>query len=343
MERKVNYRNVPLSETEKAEIVDCYLRLGNQALVAAELHHSHKTVSKVLKAEGYACGRGGNKKSQMKISDAQILEAISAGLTRKEIADKYGVHPENLTKRMRKLGVHAVKKAVKKSITKKICDDWHFVESHKTISETLQPNFEYLETLGNKRRIRLKCRKCGGIAERAYSTVRQKNVICEDCEKKQKSENNLKHAQQDLINVLLSIKEAKTPKQCVNCGRIFYSQYSNQLYCSGNCKSKKKGNHTFRKRCRKYGVYFDSSIKKVEILKRDKYTCKICGKICNPNDKRWGTSGPDYPTIDHIIPLARGGKHIEQNLQCACGMCNSNKRDLLDWEDAFDARVIKCS
>lgn len=341
MERKVNYRNVPLSEAEKAEIVDCYLRLGNQALVAAELHHSHGTVSKVLKVEGYACGRGCNHKSQMKISDAQILEAISAGLTRKEIADQYGVHPENITKRMRKLGVHAVKK----STAKKICDDWHFVESHKTIFETLQPDFEYLETLSGRRRIRFKCRKCGEIVERAYSTVRQKNVICEDCKKQQKSENNLKHAQQDLINVLLSIKEAKTPKQCINCGCIFYSQYSNQLYCSGNCKSKSKnkGNHTFRRRCRKYGVYFDSSIKKVEIFERDKYTCKICGKICNQNDKRWGTFGPDYPTIDHIIPLARGGKHIMQNLQCACGMCNSNKRDLLYSEDVLYARVIKCS
>lgn len=33
-------------------------------------------------------------------------------------------------------------------------------------------------------------------------------------------------------------------------------------------------------------------------------------------------------TIDHVIPLSRGGAHHPDNLVMACGPCNSSKRDL---------------
>ena len=80
---------------------------------------------------------------------------------------------------------------------------------------------------------------------------------------------------------------------------------------------------------KKYGVYYESGITRIKVIKRDKYICQICGKKCNPNDLRWGTLGPDFPTLDHVVPLAKGGSHTWDNVQCACGMCNSYKRDLL--------------
>lgn len=41
----------------------------------------------------------------------------------------------------------------------------------------------------------------------------------------------------------------------------------------------------------------------------------------------------DKITIDHVVPLARGGKHEVDNLAPACGSCNSSKNDKLleDW------------
>lgn len=33
-------------------------------------------------------------------------------------------------------------------------------------------------------------------------------------------------------------------------------------------------------------------------------------------------------TIDHIVPIAAGGKHEARNIQFLCGPCNSHKRDL---------------
>ena len=43
--------------------------------------------------------------------------------------------------------------------------------------------------------------------------------------------------------------------------------------------------------------------------------CAYCGSSCNP-------------TLDHFIPIAKGGRHVKSNLLPACFDCNSNKRDL---------------
>lgn len=38
----------------------------------------------------------------------------------------------------------------------------------------------------------------------------------------------------------------------------------------------------------------------------------------------------DYCTIDHVVPLSRGGKHDHGNMVLCCRSCNSKKKDKLD-------------
>lgn len=38
----------------------------------------------------------------------------------------------------------------------------------------------------------------------------------------------------------------------------------------------------------------------------------------------------DEMTIDHIVPLSKGGTNYEKNLQCCCKECNLMKQDLLE-------------
>ena len=58
---------------------------------------------------------------------------------------------------------------------------------------------------------------------------------------------------------------------------------------------------------------------RTKIYNKSKGRCAICGKFI-PCDSF---------TIDHIIPLARGGTNAMDNLQVACGVCNLIKQDIL--------------
>lgn len=53
------------------------------------------------------------------------------------------------------------------------------------------------------------------------------------------------------------------------------------------------------------------------IYKRDGYRCQICGR----------TDATDYLEIDHIKPIAKGGKSTYDNLQTLCRKCNKEKGD----------------
>lgn len=189
--------------------------------------------------------------------------------------------------------------------------------------EEHQPNFVFLSRT-NKGRVLLKCKNCGNVIERASSTVRRKNVICEYCKEQEK----LEEARINVINALIAVRESKTPKICKTCNKEFYSVYPTKLYCSNKCKKKKGGNH--KRRAKKYGVEYENGITLQRVIKRDNNICQICGEVCDNTDKRWGTFGPMHPTIDHIVPLAKGGAHKWSNIHLAHGICNSYKRDLIN-------------
>jgi 5-methylcytosine-specific restriction endonuclease McrA len=60
------------------------------------------------------------------------------------------------------------------------------------------------------------------------------------------------------------------------------------------------------------------------VLQRDKYTCAYCG--IQPGEKQRGQllSRRSF-TVDHILPISRGGKNIWGNTVCACSLCNQRK------------------
>lgn len=56
------------------------------------------------------------------------------------------------------------------------------------------------------------------------------------------------------------------------------------------------------------------------VFQRNNYQCQSCGK----------THQETQLTIDHIIPLAKGGSNDISNLQTLCFNCNRQKRHHLD-------------
>lgn len=311
-----------LAKEEQQRICRVYLETNSEKETARITKHSIATVSKYLIRYGLGRGIGGNQDRQRKITDEQILSGISSGMTRQEIADLYGVHVENLARRIKRLGVHAKYAEVKPRVI--FGDTWHYVEWHKKRCDEQHPNFEYIESRKNPDRVRLKCRTCGCVIERAVSTFRENGILCDSCEEKRK----LSESRFALLATFLAIKDYKTPKTCKACGGVFYSANHDQLYCSKKCKRKAKAN-SIRRRCKRYGVYYDSTVTRQKVFERDGYICQICGKPTDPGDTSWGHFGPFSPTIDHIIALKNGGAHTWGNVQCAHAICNSYKRDLL--------------
>ena len=58
------------------------------------------------------------------------------------------------------------------------------------------------------------------------------------------------------------------------------------------------------------------------IYKRDRFKCGICGLRVNTKLKH---PHPYSPSLDHIIPLSKGGSHTPDNVQLAHLRCNISK------------------
>lgn len=80
-----------------------------------------------------------------------------------------------------------------------------------------------------------------------------------------------------------------------------------------------------RRRARKQGAsveYFTAR----EVYERDGWVCQICSE---PVDRNAVWPHPKSVSLDHVIPLSRGGRHSRANTQCSHWECNHKKRDLV--------------
>jgi 5-methylcytosine-specific restriction endonuclease McrA len=85
----------------------------------------------------------------------------------------------------------------------------------------------------------------------------------------------------------------------------------------------KRNAHMHRRRAQKYRSPVEW-FSRTEIFVRDKWRCGICKKFV---DRDLKYPHPQSPSLDHVIPLSRGGHHIRANAQLAHLQCNFNKHD----------------
>jgi len=62
---------------------------------------------------------------------------------------------------------------------------------------------------------------------------------------------------------------------------------------------------------------------KINVFYRDDYTCQYCGH----KSEHGSTVKNKRMTIDHVIPVSKGGRTTFDNCVAACGECNSKKSD----------------
>lgn len=115
--------------------------------------------------------------------------------------------------------------------------------------------------------------------------------------------------------------------ECVVCGRLFETYNPAQKTCSSEC-GKKLQYARHQNRIPKNQI-IDNDITLEALYRRDSGVCYLCGKPCDWSDKDGVTVGPNYPSIDHLIPVSRGGFHAWDNVRLAHFSCNVKKSDAL--------------
>lgn len=112
-------------------------------------------------------------------------------------------------------------------------------------------------------------------------------------------------------------KRIDNEKYCKVCGKPFIANNMKQKCCSEEC-SRKNTNKNKDNRIYRNGKP-DNSITLTKLYMRDAGECKLCGKQI---DFDCDSNSDDYPSIDHIKPLSKGGTHTWDNVQLACRRCN---------------------
>jgi len=123
-------------------------------------------------------------------------------------------------------------------------------------------------------------------------------------------------------------------RQCAVCEKDyrFGDQGTSTRFCSPLCQSEgyrqAKRESKRRRRAMKKGARCEP-YKRRDIFERDGWTCKVCGEKVN---RRTVAPHPKAPTIDHIVPLSKGGADAPDNVQCAHARCNTVKSDNLGYQ-----------
>lgn len=243
------------------------------------------------------------------------------------------------------------------------------IARQKCAQRLLNLGFDYVSDVGDEKRRSgtIRCHKCGHIFVRTLAFLRNGNVVCPECvrlkkeekERIRKAEIEERKKQKEVerfqknplgLSYYQLEKEQKLDEVfvCKECGREYtprqymescgIQSYSNLGFCSYACrrrvylrKQHEAGFRNYRHRAHKYGCDYDSSVTLKKLIKRDGLRCGICGRMCNPFDNTWTDHfGASSPTLDHIIPLAKGGSHTWDNVQVAHAICNSKKRDVIE-------------
>lgn len=122
-------------------------------------------------------------------------------------------------------------------------------------------------------------------------------------------------------------------RDCQWCGNAFRFRpkaTSPGLYCAWQCYvasvkgAAKCWSNTEKARLRRKGTRADPDRERVipkVVFERDGWRCHICRK------KLGKPSGPlgQRPSLDHVVPLSKGGKHTYANCRAAHQSCNSGK------------------
>lgn len=185
--------------------------------------------------------------------------------------------------------------------------------------------------------VHIKCKVCGGILERKGQVARKPyKILCEHCRQikydQEEQERITKREQREVEKAKRIVYKQQSFFICPECGGLFYDR--RRKYCSEKCLSRAMSrNGEMKRRSRTKKQLVDKNITLKSLFDRDHGVCYICGEQCDWNDYYYKgetfIAGDSYPSIDHVIPLSKGGAHSWLNVKLSCRKCNYLKSDSL--------------
>lgn len=165
----------------------------------------------------------------------------------------------------------------------------------------------------NGRRICPGCHTDKPLAEYGAPTGRCRPCVAENMRQRRASQPDPKCAKFDAV--------------CGNCGSAFKADGRRWKYCSPACTKarawKDNWKNVAHRRINERGATVEL-FDREEIFDRDGWVCQLCHEPIDPNAKR-----PDLrcASVDHIVPISKGGEHSRANVQSAHLICNLTKGD----------------
>lgn len=205
--------------------------------------------------------------------------------------------------------------------------------------------------------IRVRCKACAGEFDINEQTTRKgRSAPCPHCLERERQEKAVQAERARLLGVVVALLQKRQKaltlklidaeqrtKVCTVCGTPFCSWHG-LLTCSHECKKEQqkrahRQNKHVRKAAKRANGPIDRDISLEKLIKRDKNTCHICGRKCDARDFRADAAGNfivggNHPSIDHVMPLAKGGTHTWGNVKLAHHKCNWVKSDAVLYERA---------
>lgn len=118
--------------------------------------------------------------------------------------------------------------------------------------------------------------------------------------------------------------------ECALCGARFKKKAENQKFCTSACRKRASWRKHDPLRDKRFkGAIIDNDITLHKLFRMSGGVCYLCGGACDWNAKIIINGRPyakaKYPSIDHVIPLSKGGEHSWNNVRLAHLACNSSK------------------
>lgn len=115
---------------------------------------------------------------------------------------------------------------------------------------------------------------------------------------------------------------SKSERICAGCKEVIpKTARADKKWCSEECALRIRS-HTMNTQRRIRTTEDIEDFRRSEIYDRDGWICQLCKKAVNP---KLTFPNPGCASLDHIVPLSRGGGHKTTNVQLAHLRCNTSR------------------